>query len=112
MNHRILGDRSCQASQVLRRRSALFRRKRQKSRRSSGSNQSRRGLLVEASRSVVRMVNRLFDTQHRPETDVASLEQTTPMVARIAFEQVRKPCLKAVPLIAIVLRGWIDVVEL
>ena len=60
----------------------------------------------------MRVVNRLFDTQYRSETDVASLEQTTPMVAGIACEQLRESCLQAAPLIEIVLRGWIDVVEL
>jgi hypothetical protein len=58
------------------------------------------------------MVNRLFDTQDRSKTDVASLKQTTPMVAGKACEQLREPCLQTAPLIAIVLCGRIDVIEL
>ena len=60
----------------------------------------------------MQVVNRLFDTEYRSETDVASLEQTTPMVAGIACEQLRKSGLQTGPLTAIVLCGRIDVVEL
>src|SRR5262249_8008145 len=67
---------------------------------------------VGAAGLVVGMVNRLFDTQHPSKTDIGSLKQTTPMVAGIACEQLRKPCLQAAPLIAIVLCGRINVVEL
>ena len=102
----------CPPSAIHEDRGSAFLCQRQKSRRSSSSDQPGGVLLVQPARFVVEMVNRIFDTQDSSKTDIASLKQTTPVVAGIACEQLRKPCLQAAPLIAIVLCGWINVVEL
>jgi hypothetical protein len=58
------------------------------------------------------MLKGLFDSQDWSKTDIASLKQAAPMIARKACEQTREPSFEAGPPIAIVLGGRIDVVEL
>jgi hypothetical protein len=58
------------------------------------------------------MLNRLINTQDRSKADFTSFEQTTPMIAGVTCEELSEPCLQSGPLIAIVLCGRIDVIEL